>query len=273
MFADLNHFQNTMVDYATKRGLSPSKGIVLTFNNAQSSYKTIRVVVAYHEPYAIAMPLNLIWIRVTDTAALIMERVGRVPLSTFNHAWQPVNALSAVMREQIWDVPIPDNQDHLDHVNAIDNPHLVQLEGTLTVAGFTMEGPIVPRPETSPYADEEVVPQSIIKRILAPVQQLAQSVRSQATNLNNQFNNLRNRVVTLERYIKGARVAIFRFEEPQLEWLIEHDLDNEFLSVVLYDENNVQFLCAVQILDSNSIRIDMARPMAGRAEVSPKMEF
>lgn len=281
-YTTIAQFIVALNSYATSKGLSANRPISINFKNAATNYETLRVIVSFTEPFGVEAPLNLLWL-VADNASpnfnKVLRRNTRTPNNGYQHTWVEVADMNTVYQTQAWDIPIPTNIKERDHVDEVGNPHKTTAEdiSALATTGGTMSGPLHLRPApTAPaqYANTEAVPRSWIDALVTPVRTLANQVKALQTNLNNQFGNLRNRVVILEASMLGVRVKILNVTEPTLVWVFAHNFNKPNIMVEVYNDNSELVIPGtVKVIDPNTVQVEFAEPVTGRLEVTPKAVF
>lgn len=275
MFATLGEFKTALLAYAVSEGQGPSRPKDFVFNDATTSYENIRVTVAHTEPFGTSMPLNLLWfVQSGADSGKILRRTLRSPSNGYQHTWEEVTTIEGVWIAQNWDTTPPANLYERDHVDTVGNPHHTTAADVhaLSLGGGTMEGPIYTRTIAEPE-QTEAVPRSWVEAFVAPVRTLAQGIKTLQTNLNNQFINLRNRVVVLEGRQGAVRVLVAPVAELQTID-VTHNFNRANVLVEVFDSDGELVIPAtIKVLSNNAVRVVFAVPFTGRVEVSPKAVF
>lgn len=264
-----------LVQAATARGLNSTTPVLLTMDGPLAV--RINVVVSQAEPINYAAPLDLIWIEPVSQVAL--RRVNRQQSSGYVHTWTPVTEANS-WTAQTWDEPIPTTQP-LKELNAqVGNPFFLtadDIHALDTRTGGSIEGPLhVVTKSVDDYAPTEVMPKSVVKSltdaaagVAASVYQQLASVRSAATALRTRVTNVEKRVTTLEQNPPGGQslpIKQYTQEVPELEWIIEHNLDTKSFVVNVYlPTGEVMVPEVAAAVDSSTFRLLFAAPRAGTA--------
>lgn len=290
MDPELEQLIARLFEVAGSKGLSSSNDVTLVLE-APSTYENVQVVVSHNEPYNVTAPLNIVWLVADDQNSQyqkMLKRQSRIATAPYNHTWSELTTLNSVYSpSQIWDIPVPEDQDHVDHSNNIDNPHRTTAEqiNALNLEGGTMTGPLLPRSDepVDNFADEEVVPKSWIENLvntvdakigglqqgLAYVLEHLNITKGRVLNLENSSADHENRITTLENF-----GDTFGFSHNQTQdaasWTINHALNSTKVLVQVYDENNLMVIPdKIEIIDADNVHVVFAIPISGIAQIQP----
>ena len=208
----------------------------------------------------------------------LMKRTSRSAFGDYQHTWVEVTTVSEAMAAQVWDIPAPDDQDHIDHGNTAGNPHNTSAEdvGALPASGGSMTGALGVRTlDAAPddYASTEAVPRSWIDTQLDAIRSITESIIQSHTNIFSQIDNLRTRVEILEASLLGVRGFIYTQATAALSWIVTHNFNNVNVIVSTFEGDVVVWPKEVRVVDANSVQIDFSVPVAGRAEIIPVVQY
>lgn len=280
-FASLTELKDKLESIALSKGLSSSKPIVITYNNADTNYEPVRIVVSHAEPYIADTPLNILWL-VQDNAnpdyGKMLKRQSRSSGGGYNHTWSEVTSLDNVFVAQVWDFPEPEHQELYDHATTIGNPHRTEakdIPGVLSAPGGILDQPLAPRAlaDGEEYDPTEIVPRSWIETALYQVRSVNEHIQQFFNNINSQIDNLRTRVEVLEQSLLGLRGFIYRAATAASVWNINHNMDNTDVVVQVFENNEVVWPAKIAVVDNNNVQVDFAVPVAGHAQVLPVVEI
>lgn len=284
-FSTLQEFKDTLLNIALGKGLSPSKPIIISYNNADTNYEHVRFVVAVTEPHDLILPLNTVWLVRTAGSNFnkLMRRSSRIPRGIYKNTWNEVTVIENMFSSQIWDTPVSEHQELYDHLHTVGNPHLTPTSegggtgGTPGIGfdGGTLTGALFTRTLNSEeeYAAGEVVPRSWIDSALQRVFAVTEHIVQAFANINSQIDNLRTRVEILEASLLGVRGFLYSATEASQVWNIQHNLNNIDVMVNVYEGSEVVLPATIAVMDANNVRIDFAVPVAGRAELVPVVQY
>lgn len=299
MDQELSQLIARLFSVAGSKGLSDTNPITVVLD-APTTYEDTQVIIRHDEPYDVSAPLNIVWLVADDQNAdygKMLKRSNRFSAVPYQHSWTELTTYSSVfIPTQIWDTPRPDDQDHRDHSNHIDNPHCVTAEQTkaMPLSGGTMEGALNVRqtPSVNDYGDDEALPKSYIKPAIDSAASTANTANSRvggvqgAVNyiINTLIKNLTARVVVLEGTVNDdhePRIAalegsgitngfVHNQEQPEIEWTVNHALDSSNVMVQVFDDNNKLVIPSdVNIVDDNSVMVQFAIPVIGKVKIQP----
>lgn len=285
-FQSLADFKSALLAYAAADGQGVSRPVDYVIKSDQTNYEKIRVYVAHSEPYGAVTPLNLLWLvsaPATPNSGKLLRRTLRTPNNGYQHTWEEVTTLEGAFTAQVWDTTQPTNLEERDHTHSVGNVHHMTANdvGALPASGGTMTGALNLRTPTSPdtYAPSEAVPRSfistMIEAVVLPVRLLAQGTKSFQTNLNNQFINLRNRVIVLEQRQGAVRVLVHPVDSPGTPSVeVTHNFNRANVLVEVFNIDNEKVMPAtIKPISPNVVQVHFADNFIGRIEVSPKAVF
>ena len=273
----MNELINRLIEAATIRGLTESNAVLLSIENEQQSRISIYVGIA--EPTEVRAPLNLIWIH-PETKA-VSRRISRESTVTTDHTWQPVTEES-LYEVQLWDEPRPADQDFQELSRLVGNPHLLRASdiNAVTFEGGQFTGAIKPRVAET-YEDDEVPSTGFVNAMVERVASISLFVNQQLVSLRQAFNHLRTRVTAVEsalNSVQGAQKFVYNRQdnledgENTLEWIIQHYLDAQHLSVEIISADGVIVICdKIQVINTNACRLTFAEPVMGTAVITKVM--
>lgn len=291
MDPELEQLIARLFSVAGSKGLSATKSIALVLE-APSTYENVQVIVSHTEPYTVTAPLNIVWL-VADTQSSNygkpLKRQARVASATYNHSWTEVTTKNDIYTPtQVWDIPRPSNQDFIDHINSVDNPHRTSATdmGALPLSGGSMTGALFVRTDTIPdnFNDNEAVPKSWVLAIKATIEQRFGGFSQGLSYVINQLNLLKARVTTVETKVNtnhGPRIDAleayrdtlgftYNQETEAPTWNINHSLNSTHVIVQVYDINNNMVLPArIKIVDENNVDVIFANSITGSVKIQP----
>lgn len=267
--ADLVTALNAM---ALNKGVGPSNSVSVVFDDNDTNNEPVRFIISHTEPYTDSAPLNVLWL-VADGSSpdynKILRRQSRTPANGYNHSWNDQTNIATIYTTQVWDLPEPDDQDHIDHGDTVGDVH--QTGSSLGEEGGILTGALVPRtPEgEEEYAMDEVVPRSFMEDSMNVIRGINTSIQQAFTNIFSQLNNLRGRVQVLEASLLGLKGYMFTASEAATEWNIQHNRSNSRVIVNVREGADVIIPKEVTVVDDNNVTVLFAVPVAGTAEVLP----
>lgn len=280
-FSSLIELKDKLSTIALSKGLSSERHIVITYNNADTSYEPVRIIVSHAEPYTEETPLNILWL-VKDSANpdydKLLKRQSRSSGGTYNHTWSEVTELSKVFVAQVWDYPEPEHQALYDHKTTIGNPHRTEakdIPGVVSTSDGVLDSPLHTRSlaEGEQYAQSEVVPKSWIDSALDQVRSVNEHIQQFFANINSQIDNLRTRVEALELSLLGLRGFIYQTAEAAQTWTITHNMNNSDIVVQVFEGGEVVWPASITVVDANNVSVEFAVPVAGQAQILPVVEM
>lgn len=202
-----------LLSAAETRGLSQSSSVLLTVDGGLTGQR-VNVIVSYEEPVSVIAPLDLLWIE--PISGQTLRRVSRANSNAYTHTWTPATE-STFWLPQIWDEPVPNDQQLQELERNIGNPHLLiteDIDALNVVKGGTVIGPLQVRVGATidEYTDAETLPKLLVKRLTDAAQAVAASVYQQLASFRTQLNALRTRVTTVE---KTVATHTTQFEETE----------------------------------------------------------
>jgi hypothetical protein len=284
MDPELEQLIARLFDVAGSKGLSSTKAISLVLE-APTSYENTQVVVSFTEPYNVTAPLNIVWL-VADSQNVdygkILKRQSRIASASYSHTWNQLTTYASFfVPPQVWDIPEPGDQDHIDHSNNIDNPHrtTAQQIGALSSEGGDLTGPLTVRTDVpgNDFGANEVVAKSWIQSLVGALETRFGGFSQGLSYVINQLNILKtkvnvnheNRILALEGftdtngYVHAQSVA-------EVTWEVAHNLDSSNVLVQVFDNNNKMVIPAeIEVLDSNNVSVVFAIPIIGIVKVQP----
>lgn len=269
---------------AELRNLSDENPIKITLENPNVQGSTI-IVVSYFEPHVYPLPFNVIWINsdaLSSYYKVPLKRISRSPTATtpdWENSWERVDTFydffyPAQYYDSIGTTPEDVlHQQMMDHMTNNNNPHGVDYSqvSALSIMGGTLQGPLFlarDPVETNEAANKTYVDNQLanlssdVTNINASV--ISQSVRldgveADYAGLESDFSSYKTRPNRVEgyRYVKTT---------PEIEWLIEHNLNSNYVHVQIYDDyGNVILPDSVVREDSNSVTVSFISSMSGIA--------
>lgn len=277
LFSSLQSFRARLTEIAESRGVSSNQHVIVSFNDAETGHNYVRVIVSYYEPTMVTSPLNIMWF-VKDPSSTdfdkILRRVSRSNSSgSYAHEWIEVTDFSTVFDTQIWDLTKPDEQFAIDHSTVVGNPHNTRPIdiGAVDLSGDQMTGSLLLRSnqDIDTPEDDEAVSSSWVRKLVKPIETVAESAIQSYDSFFSQIDNLRDRVEYLESIIFGIRGYTYTQQSAAITWNINHNLANIHINVTVYEEDEMVIPASIKVTDVNNVEIGFAEPILGRAEITP----
>jgi len=280
-FSTMQELKDELSAIASSRGHTSTEPTSIVYNNANTAGRPVQFIVSDEEPYALPAPLNTIWYvtgTISGLSGFVMRRTSRASASGLQNTWESIADATSLFDAQIWDIPKPAYQGALDHANTVGNAHLASTEdlSAVNTSGDKMEGMLEPRtlPEGEEFDSKEVVPRSWIEAMLAPIRAANSGIMQSFGNTYNQIRNIRDRVQVLENVVPSSSSEgfVYRAVEASASWSISHNMDNSELLIQVYEGAEMVWPASITVADANTVLIEFAEPVAGRADLLPIVE-
>ncbi len=283
----LQELVNRLMRVASLRNLNDDNPIKITLENPNIHGSTV-VIIAVYEPYVYPLPLNVTWICADANSRfyqLPLKRSSKtVSPSTpdFKHTWTEVRAYADIFHPPQYyddDDYTPEDvllQQFLDHLRNKSNPHETNANqvGALPLEGGTMLGPLMLH--RSPLNETEAAHKRYVD---AGLSQLSVSL----SNVNNGLIVNTIKVETVESDLQSVSQALIQLQTlhnrtlgfsfiktiPSRSWVVQHDLNSAFITIVVFDDTgNVILPDTIHKDNNNRLTISFLSETTGSAALT-----
>lgn len=222
MDSNLINFVDRCLGIATVRQLDASNDVIIKIANPDGTEGEFLVVCSYDEPTGI-LPLNVLWIDADPASSdykQVYQRLSKDPVSGYDNTWQEINTTAeAFGTNQYYDADdLPTVESAISDINA----HILKV------------GPDDPHGMVG-YVQQKVGKlESDMFSFMLFVNSKVDTNKQKISELELGQRSVSDRVTVLEERPSVPRY-IHTQEEPQKEWLIEHNLGSNALMTKFID--------------------------------------
>lgn len=292
MDPQLGLFINDCYLRAVQLGHTNLTPVILEVDNEGT---TLELVVSYVEPLNLELRSNTLWINTNDgdeNYLKLLRRESKNVSATYQHTWSIVVQYTDLQIGQFY------SQDQLIRLTIETKLAMHQADpdahpGYIKLSGNQqMSGPLVARPVANlrDFAQNEMIPRSVLTDAMNNQTQgfyyILMGMNDRITVNEEEILLLKNRLNALETGsgsgnpgagFEGARVYVHVQNEPDVEWIINHQLDTVNLNIQVWvmedydpeEQNEPQYTEVIpetkRIFDPNFALLLFNTPVAGRA--------
>lgn len=292
MDPQLGLFINDCYLRAVQLGHTNLTPVILEVDNEGT---TLELVVSYVEPLNLELRSNTLWINTNDgdeNYLKLLRRDSKNVSATYQHTWSIVEQYTDLQIGQFYSADqrirlTIETKLAIHQADPDAHPGYVKLAG-----GQQMSGPLVARPVANlrDYAQNEMIPRSVLTDAMNNQTQgfyyILMGMNDRITTNEEDIALLKMRLNALETGsgsgnpgagFEGARVYVHVQNEPDVEWIINHQLDTVNLNIQVWvmedydpeEQNEPQYTEVIpetkRIFDPNFALLLFNTPVTGRA--------